>query len=75
MDDANLLKDVSKPADDEASTKEIQAAMEHQEIYAAIIKQQYEYAKEYADGLKAAIENIEESDQLAGEAVRNVGAH
>lgn len=73
MNYGDQLKNVTKPANDRASDKQIQAAMDHQKLYAAIIQQQYEYAEAYVDALDAAITKYERADHTAGEGVRSAG--
>ncbi|WP_051386352.1 PE domain-containing protein [Actinokineospora inagensis] len=54
---------VKKPADDEASTRQKQAADAHAEAYLTSAKEQHDYALGYAKMLKTAIDTYERQEQ------------
>ena len=73
MNDATLLRGVTKPAEDEASIKQIRAVETHLETYETIIEQQFKYADQYLKALQMAISKYEESEHAAGDAAHKAG--
>jgi hypothetical protein len=67
------LPAVDKPAEDEGSTLQKQAADAHADAYVANVKGQQEYAQAYADKLKDAIDVYEKQEQAALDAVHKPG--
>lgn len=73
IDLGRQLPAVGKPAEDEASSMQKQAADSHADAYIKSVQQQQEYAQGYADKLKSAIEEYEKREQATAEAVRKHG--
>jgi hypothetical protein len=73
IDLGQQLKSVDKPAEDEASTLQKQAADAHADAYLKSVQEQQKYAQGYANGLKSAIDAYEKQDQAATEALRKHG--
>ena len=73
VDLGRQLKYVDKPAEDEASTLQKQAADAHADAYIKSLQEQQEYAQGYADRLKSAIDAFETQEQTAAEALRKHG--
>lgn len=71
--DAEYLLYVSPPAGDEASTRQIEATYQHQHVYASIVSQQHQYAREYVSALERAINEYEQAETAAGDAARGLG--
>ncbi|WP_329049993.1 hypothetical protein OG738_44065 [Amycolatopsis sp. NBC_01488] len=64
---------VDKPAEDEASTLQKQAADAHATAYLKSVREQQKYAQGYADRLKTAIDEYEKQEQAATDALRKHG--
>jgi hypothetical protein len=64
---------LDKPAEDEGSTLQKQAADAHADAYVANVTAQQKYAQAYADKLKDAIDVYEKQEQAALDAVRQHG--
>jgi hypothetical protein len=67
------LKYVNKPAEDEASSMQKQAADAHADAYLKSVMEQQKYAQGYANRLKTAIDGYEKQEQAATEALRKHG--
>ncbi|GAA1946333.1 hypothetical protein [Amycolatopsis minnesotensis] len=61
------------PAQDEASTGQLNAVQKHSGLYSESIGKQLEYARQYAKALDDAIKKTEEQDAAAARAVRKHG--
>src|SRR5437763_5154827 len=70
MKDAERLANVSRPADEDASNLQIKAAHEHAVLYRQKLKEQYDYANEYANRLQQAMSDTQGQDQAAADAAR-----
>jgi hypothetical protein len=67
------LPSVDKPAEDEASSMQKQAADAHAAAYLKSVQEQQDYAQGYADRLKTAIDEYEKREQATVEALRKHG--
>ncbi|WP_158881332.1 PE domain-containing protein [Amycolatopsis anabasis] len=61
------------PADDDASTRQADAALAHAQVYRQSLAQQFEYAARYAETLKAMIDATEKQNAAARDGIRKAG--
>lgn len=73
MDLGQQLKSVDKPAEDEASTLQKQAADAHADAYLKSVQEQQKYAQGYANSLKSAIDAYEKQEQATADSLRKHG--
>lgn len=67
------LPNVDKPAEDEGSTLQKQAADAHADAYVSNVTAQQKYAQAYADKLRDSIEVYEKQEQAARDGLRKHG--
>lgn len=60
------------PADDDASTSQIQAVNKHAKVCSDIHEQMFLYAKTYAENLDDAVDKLQDSDSAAQESIQSM---
>ena len=73
IDRGQRLPQLNKPAEDEGSTLQKQAADAHAIAYVKNVTDQQKYAQTYADKLRECIEAYEKQEQAARDALRKHG--
>src|SRR5699024_726886 len=69
----STLGQANPPADEQASRDQIKAVYQHARVCNDIHNQMYQYARQYADRLDTALNQLHESDAAARDSVRATG--
>ena len=72
--EAHYLRQVTPPAEDEASMAHHQAAVAHADLYQRSIKDQWTYADGYVKALEKMIADYEHGDRSSADVLKNLGA-